>query len=157
MGVLERLRCYKGLLRSTAARARDLLIQSGDLVQARDAKFATLSRVVVQNNVQLAQLLLSHSPEAKVHIGIQNDRVFLHDPVQFGREVDRLRSSVLQNQIQDSEAAFGVDNAIQGAGDTKNRKSCARRVNFLQGLLKLWLPVGKKYAILSIVDDQNQT
>eukprot|EP00973_Karenia_brevis_P022616 3112756-Karenia_brevis.AAC.1 len=86
-----------------------------------------MSRVVVQNNVKLAQLLISHSREARVHIGIQNERVFLHDPVQFGREVDMLRSSVLQNQSKDSEAAYGVDNAIQGAGDAKNRRCCARR------------------------------
>eukprot|EP00973_Karenia_brevis_P073455 10205360-Karenia_brevis.AAC.1 len=99
LGLLARHRCYKKLIRRSASIARNMLVNEASLTQARDTMLATLARVVVGNNVDLAKQLIAVSKLAQVHVGVKDDAVFLHDPTQFALEVDKSRNSSLKEQI----------------------------------------------------------
>eukprot|EP00973_Karenia_brevis_P012430 1688227-Karenia_brevis.AAC.1 len=60
---------------------------------------ATLARVVVGNDVDLAKQLIAVSKLAQVHVGVRDGAVFLHNPTQFAVEVDNSRNFSLKEQI----------------------------------------------------------
>eukprot|EP00973_Karenia_brevis_P019302 2646404-Karenia_brevis.AAC.1 len=161
MPPFDALSAYKQLIRDTAEKVRNLLLQQASHLQARDSLFATLARTVVRNDEKLALKLISVSRIAATHIGVKNHVVFLHNRLDFDQEVQKCRRKAISQQISieseqddDDISASKTDQSVQQKQKTFQKKSA--KISFLYSLMRLWLPSKRVYAIGAITDQHGQ-
>eukprot|EP00973_Karenia_brevis_P022913 3154623-Karenia_brevis.AAC.1 len=87
---------------------------------------STIARCLARGDVVLAKRLIAGSRTAARHLGLNGDKLFLHDPVAFERDVCLARSQNLEKQILNLQEQEDCENAISvGISNVADDGACS--------------------------------
>eukprot|EP00973_Karenia_brevis_P091962 12410076-Karenia_brevis.AAC.1 len=74
---------YKGIIRSIATAARNIILENESLPQSTDCILTTCARTVLQNDVKRAEFLVHKYALARQVIKVDDGRVKMHSAEDF--------------------------------------------------------------------------
>ena len=141
---LARLKVH---IRTAAGLARDaLFLKHGHTFEARLMTICPIARAVWTGNVSMARTLLDRSPLAQLYIGIDQDNVFVKDPIRFEQAYVTIRAASLQEKKDMAEAA--LRDSTSTAAQVRKAKAVKHAATRLD---RLWSPFGKRLVLAGIV------
>eukprot|EP00973_Karenia_brevis_P020210 2773540-Karenia_brevis.AAC.1 len=122
-------------MRAVAKVVRDQKLKDSSNQMSRDMLFATMSRVMQANDVNLACFLIKQHPLVSQHIYICNGSVHMYKPELFEMLFRDSRRHVLQQLISDEEGSdFGGKHGRGSMGSGSRSAGLHRH-------LRLWVPI----------------